>query len=359
MNATTRSARDATIGSHIRVARAARIPPITCAAENDSSRTSASRTRPPDPGDDARLLLLRDHVIVRRESAIPGQQPAVARLREFLARLDAADEKEPPWMDLLGPPLVDMLETVTKRADELAPQLRGCQLVEVTGTPTRADAVLKNVAGGEWRATCIVDPTPPHRIVGLRFDERPARCGQRGGFVIVLAGTSSVGKSSLAMALQDQLDGPWLHVDRDAFLLRLPRRYQPFPDTWGPVADGIHPAVRGLVSTGNLIIFDTLAVSADDLSRCRTALAGLPSLFVEVTCDPGIAADREARRLDRAAGLAIGQALLKEQGSADLIVDTSRMTPEEAATAVVQAVSGPLLKHHTSDPPEVQRVEYS
>ncbi len=44
------------------------------------------------------------------------------------------------------------------------------------------------------------------------------------GNVVLLNGTSSAGKSTIAKALQEQMDDPYLHTGVDHFLPRLPTR---------------------------------------------------------------------------------------------------------------------------------------
>ncbi|MCB0257983.1 MAG: hypothetical protein KDI55_30035, partial [Anaerolineae bacterium] len=45
------------------------------------------------------------------------------------------------------------------------------------------------------------------------------------GHIIILNGTSSAGKSSLAKALQTQLPNPYLHLEIDTMVFALPKRY--------------------------------------------------------------------------------------------------------------------------------------
>lgn len=200
------------------------------------------------------------------------------------------------------------------------------------------DATLRTTSGEIWRAVCITEDSLPHRIVAMRFHARPAPQRNKAGYAVVLGGTSSVGKSTLAACLQDRLDGPWLHIDRDGLLLRLRGDYQLFPETWGPIVEGLNHAVRALVETGNLVIFDTLFEQASDASACRHALSGVPVLFVSVTCAPEVAAAREATRSDRAPGLAMSQAKQRTDFDADVVVDTTDLNPQQAAELVLASI---------------------
>ena len=59
---------------------------------------------------------------------------------------------------------------------------------------------------------------------------RPASA--RSANVILLNGTSSAGKSTLARAIQDAMDEPYLHTGLDHFLRRYPRRFMGEVDGW-------------------------------------------------------------------------------------------------------------------------------
>ncbi|HET6220527.1 MAG TPA: chloramphenicol phosphotransferase, partial [Dongiaceae bacterium] len=48
--------------------------------------------------------------------------------------------------------------------------------------------------------------------------------------IVLLNGVGSVGKSSIAKALQTMTTEPFLHVEMDAFLEMLPEAYQEHPD---------------------------------------------------------------------------------------------------------------------------------
>ena len=78
------------------------------------------------------------------------------------------------------------------------------------------------------------------------------------GTIIYLNGTSSSGKTSLALALQDLLDVPYLHFSIDTFDLLVSRRQ---------IERGIYPAIAALewgftqciaalAATGNSVIVD-------------------------------------------------------------------------------------------------------
>ena len=194
------------------------------------------------------------------------------------------------------------------------------------------------------------------------------------GNVIYLNGTSSAGKSSLAAALQAVLPEPYLHVSLDRITGIFPPRFvavQPFGvpvpsqaraglvllhDTqdgrlrleahhgpaWERLAAGFRQSIRALALTGNHLIVDDVLTRREALRACVAALAGLPVLFVKVDCPLAEVERRERERGDRLLGLARWQHERMDLGLVyDLVVDTSRQTPEECAQEVLQLVGAP------------------
>jgi len=92
------------------------------------------------------------------------------------------------------------------------------------------------------------------------------------GEVILLNGTSSVGKSTIARSLQDQLEQPFLHTGLDHFLRRVPARLivPPVPGTVrGWEVDLVDDALSGpptITELGYQIIGGTYAAIA---AYCR------------------------------------------------------------------------------------------
>jgi chloramphenicol 3-O phosphotransferase len=172
--------------------------------------------------------------------------------------------------------------------------------------------------------------------------------------IIILNGGSSSGKSSVARSLQSLLPDPWLTFGVDTFVDALP------PALWGSSAgiavasDGqlsVSPAVQILHSTwlqgvaaiaraGAPIILDEVFLAgAAAQERWRSALEGLPILWVGVRCDPAVAVQREAARGDRAQGMAASQAHRVHEGVVyDMEVDTTHASPQECARLIADRV---------------------
>ncbi len=177
--------------------------------------------------------------------------------------------------------------------------------------------------------------------------------------IVVLNGTSSAGKTTLAKALQDALPTPYLLLGIDTVVFALPRRY--LNEQWQDVyrydyqagrivtitpteygdrlIRGLHGSVAALASTGLDVIVDHVLTEAgwvDDLER---AFAGQPLLRVSVTCPLEVTEAREQARRDRTLGQARAQFdYVHRHLKPDVTVDTSVLDPSHAAALVLRAM---------------------
>ena len=173
--------------------------------------------------------------------------------------------------------------------------------------------------------------------------------------VVLLNGVGSSGKSSIARALQDILDEPYLHVQMDAFLDMLPERLQDSPHAFsyevseesgrplvaiacGPVGQrllaGMRCAIAAMAEQGNNLIVDDVTCYGEMpeyvrlLSPCRLHLVG-------VLAPLDVLEARERERGDRLLGLARWQyERVHRDIRYDLEVDTSVATPLECARLI-------------------------
>ena len=168
------------------------------------------------------------------------------------------------------------------------------------------------------------------------------------GKIIVLNGTSSSGKTSIARALQDLLDEPFLDAGIDRFLWTLPRRYLDRP-LWdevlglateaGPVGhrlmSGMHQAIAALSRAGNNVVAAHVLVEPVWLDECARLFSALPALFVGVHCPLEVLEQREAARKDRTLGQARAQFhLVHRHAVYDLEVDSSVASAEACALQI-------------------------
>jgi len=186
--------------------------------------------------------------------------------------------------------------------------------------------------------------------------------------VIVLNGTSSAGKTTLAEALQARFaaDGePWIVIGVDDLFVKLP------PD-WirmgahvgahaedgivferidgaierriGPVGTRTLAAYRAMVAavarSGLSVLVDEVLLSEDDWHGWQADLAELAVRWVRVDCALDVVETRERERGDRVQGLARSQyEIVHRHPRYDVRVDTATTGPDAAADAILAALS--------------------
>jgi len=168
------------------------------------------------------------------------------------------------------------------------------------------------------------------------------------GNIIFLNGTSSSGKTSIAKALQEILDEPYLHFCIDTFIWMLPERYlssEALPVVGSRVISGMHHCIAASASIGSNIIVDHVLENTQWLKECIRLLANFPTLFVGVRCPLEELERREGTR-NRQSGTARYQFdLVHAHGVYDLEVDTAIYSPMDCALQIKEA----LRDIHSSD----------
>lgn len=190
------------------------------------------------------------------------------------------------------------------------------------------------------------------------------------GHIILLNGTSSAGKSTLAKALQTLLAEPYLHIGIDTMVFALPKRYlypplwqEVFKYTWPPkgsdadliiepgplgyqLVSGLHHTIAALAQTGNNVIVDHVLLDPQWVRECATVLGHLPALFVGVYCPLEVVEQRERDRQDRTLGQARAQFhKVHAHGLYDVTVDTSQATTEACAETILVRVQPGLCSN--------------
>jgi chloramphenicol 3-O phosphotransferase len=173
--------------------------------------------------------------------------------------------------------------------------------------------------------------------------------------VILLNGSSSSGKSTIARSLQSILLEPWLTFGVDSLLEAMPERLKMGGEGIGigPATEiSVGPAFRAVEAiwlqgiatmahaAAKIIVDEVFLGGATSQDRWRAVLGGLDVLWVGIHCDPEVLAQRELTRGDRVPGMASHQAVVVHAGvSYDLEVDTTSASPAECAELIAQHVN--------------------
>lgn len=167
----------------------------------------------------------------------------------------------------------------------------------------------------------------------------------RPGRIILLNGASSSGKSTLARALQAQLESPFWHWSIDHWLAAgvLPReRIAAGEFDWAAMRpaffDGFHRSLSALASAGNDLVVEHIVESGEWMRRLVDLLAPHDVFYVGVRCLLRELERRERERGDRRMGSAReDDASTHGWGDYDLEVDSTSAPPERLAADVLRA----------------------
>lgn len=184
------------------------------------------------------------------------------------------------------------------------------------------------------------------------------------GRIVLLNGSSSAGKTTLARAIQVVRSEPWFHLALDQFRDGMPPAYRglnsppgtpgarglnvvpvdhdgkrvtaiQFGDVGKRMLQGMHRAIAAFAAAGNDVIIDDLFLETDTLDDYLEALEGFRVLFVAVRAPLDLVQHREASRPGRFPGTALSHfEAVHAHGIYDLEVDTHGNSPEACAAEV-------------------------
>jgi chloramphenicol 3-O phosphotransferase len=159
-----------------------------------------------------------------------------------------------------------------------------------------------------------------------------------GGTVILLNGTSSSGKTSIARELLDILDGTWFHMPVDAFHAMRCKCAIADADLQAEIdrtAKGFHRAVAGMAAAGNNLVVDYPLSRRWRLLDLLDLLVPENTVLVGVRCPLLELERREIERGDRQLGIAAMQyGAVHSHDLHDLDVDTSVHSARECALRI-------------------------
>lgn len=152
--------------------------------------------------------------------------------------------------------------------------------------------------------------------------------------IIILNGTSSAGKSSIAKALQRAIPKPFLHFQTDAFWDMLPEGAlaRNFPK----MKYGFTDAARAYAMHDFNIVMDIVA-SKPTMDYIRAQLAAFKPFIVSVNATLETLKAREIARGDRDIGKAKSQLNIHDDIQYDFSIDTTYRTATESADYILKA----------------------
>lgn len=188
--------------------------------------------------------------------------------------------------------------------------------------------------------------------------------------IVILNGAPRSGKSSIARALAELVPGRWVNVGVDAMNAVLPDALLPGiglrpggerPDLEPEVVrlyKALYDDIAARCRAGESVVVDVghhdwYSTPLGILPASARQLAGLPVLFVGVHCSiEEIMARRNANPVHAFGRYATGEGVVPEPvlrwqeavhvpGIYDLEVDTSGMTPEQCADAIIATLAAP------------------
>jgi chloramphenicol 3-O phosphotransferase len=162
--------------------------------------------------------------------------------------------------------------------------------------------------------------------------------------VVVLNGTSSSGKTTIARAFQELAPGRFLNISIDTILYALPptvlERMQRGEERAGPeLVRAFYACVKALAALGHDLVIDHAVMSQAEAELLRDAVADHETLVVGLDCPVDVLEGRERQRGDRRPGMAAAQCERIHRWLAyDVRIDTAAVSPEDAARRIVAAL---------------------
>jgi chloramphenicol 3-O phosphotransferase len=155
------------------------------------------------------------------------------------------------------------------------------------------------------------------------------------GKIILISGTSSSGKSTLAKGLQQSLPEPFLHLQLDSYIGMLPRTDD--VEMFQRMVRGLNRSIAVMSEEGNNLLVDHVLIDNAWLSQLLELLGGRHVLFVGLHCHLDELERRERMRDAGRQGFARQQLGSIHQGKTyDLEIDTSVLSPAECVAQVLK-----------------------
>ena len=176
------------------------------------------------------------------------------------------------------------------------------------------------------------------------------------GNIVFLNGVSSSGKTTLAKALQEQMNELYYLISVDWFMLpgfMMPIKHVSYESSdhfemFKKTSSGMNHTIRLYSDLGLNTVVDHVLLNSvfskdpKTLEECVELLHDYPVLFVHVTCPPEELRRREKARGDRHVGHAEEHLInLVPKNTYDLVVNTHSETLEECVKKITEALAFP------------------
>ncbi|MGL4996017.1 MAG: chloramphenicol phosphotransferase CPT family protein [Deefgea sp.] len=174
--------------------------------------------------------------------------------------------------------------------------------------------------------------------------------------VIILNGSSSSGKTSIAKVLQELLPQQYLNFSIDSILYALPETDLQLMKQgktitragydWPSLVRGYHYCLPALLQAGCHLLIDNAWCDRNEKRELLTELAGYSVALIGVQCDIEISQAREQARGDRAIGLVAWQAPIVHQDMTyDIEIDTTSIEPQALANKLYSDIHEQSIWH--------------
>ena len=156
--------------------------------------------------------------------------------------------------------------------------------------------------------------------------------------IIVLNGTSSSGKTTLARELQLKYSEVYILCSLDAFWNMTPYGIPASSKNFPNMKLALAKSVRALAETGHNVIVDIVFCGQKTYAELTSELEGLSFKIVKVECPLKELNKRELSRSDRTFGLAESQIESVHEGVIyDLIINTQKNSASECAQKIIDS----------------------
>ncbi|MCG7623672.1 chloramphenicol phosphotransferase CPT family protein [Epibacterium sp. Ofav1-8] len=170
--------------------------------------------------------------------------------------------------------------------------------------------------------------------------------------ILFLHGPSSSGKSTLATAIRNASERPFLHLSIDH--LRDSGAWTPaaYPD-WSAARpqffSGFHRAIAGFADAGNDLIVEHILDTPGWHQDLQQRLAGHEVIFVGLMTPLAVLEAREAARADRPAGSAARDFGHVHDGLVYDVTFDGRTGAQEGAQQILARIAAPRARSHFFD----------